>query len=303
MLKDLTSKPVGAVITAEPLVHNTGNQATGGIWRVCGTAGSAILKHATAAGDGNAAWAASDEPHHWNYWRREYLAYLSGFTARYGMDTGLTAPRLLDIAQRRDGSVELWIEDVAGRPGTEWGLSQLGEFCRRLGVVQARWRGHGEDHSWLSRDWLRQYTAKFATTDPVEWDHPLVAKWWPQPLRHGLKALWDNRESLAALAHRLPRTVCHLDVWPMNLMSRGDDMVLFDWAFTGDGAIGEDIANLIPDTVADGLMPNRLLPAITEAAIHSYRDGLREGATASPIRSCAARWRPVVRPSIRGWDR
>jgi hypothetical protein len=47
--------------------------------------------------------------------------------------------------------------------------------------------------------------------------------------------------------------------------------------FVGDGAIGEDIANLIPDSVADGLMDPGLLPEIDEAVTAGYLAGLRAG--------------------------
>ena len=51
---------------------------------------------------------------------------------------------------------------------------------------------------------------------------------------------------------RLPRAVCHLDVWPNNIIRRAaGEIVLVDWAFAGDGALGEDIGNLVPDCVFD----------------------------------------------------
>jgi len=60
-----------AVVAAEPLRHGLGNAATGGIWQVRGTAGSAILKisRLPAATDPARAFPTSDEPDHWNYWR------------------------------------------------------------------------------------------------------------------------------------------------------------------------------------------------------------------------------------------
>ena len=73
----------GATLAVEPLRHGLGNAATGGIWRVRGTAGSAILKVARlpAAADPARAFPTSDEPDHWNYWRREALAYETGLAA------------------------------------------------------------------------------------------------------------------------------------------------------------------------------------------------------------------------------
>jgi hypothetical protein len=39
----------GAAISTQELTHDVGNQATGGIWRVEGPAGRAVLKLAAAA--------------------------------------------------------------------------------------------------------------------------------------------------------------------------------------------------------------------------------------------------------------
>src|SRR4029453_13424398 len=46
----------GPDLTAHALTHNAGNNATGGIGRVEGPAGRAVLKLVTAAGGGDRAW-------------------------------------------------------------------------------------------------------------------------------------------------------------------------------------------------------------------------------------------------------
>jgi thiamine kinase-like enzyme len=75
----------------------------------------------------------------------------------------------------------------------------------------------------------------------------------------------------------LPRTVCHLDVWPNNLIRRpGGETVLVDWAFVGDGALGEDIGNLITDSVFDLLLPHELLDELDARLTSAYLEGLRQ---------------------------
>jgi Phosphotransferase enzyme family len=270
----------GRALTAQALTHNVGNQATGGIWRVVGPAGSAVAKVATAGRDGDAAWATSERPDHWNFWRRESLAYQTGFAHTVYADAGLGAPRLLAVARPRPGTVALWLEDVAGVPGMRWPVARLADFAERLGRAQAGWAGRDPAQPWLSRRWLPQYVASKPVAEPVAWDHPRVLAVWPAELRAGLRELWRRRAELLALAESLPPTTCHLDVWPMNLIARagsGAEIVLLDWAFAGAGAIGEDIGNLIPDSVADGLMDPGLLPEIDEAVTAGYLAGLRAG--------------------------
>jgi hypothetical protein len=270
----------GPALRLRELTHNAGNQATGGIWRVGGPAGSAVLKIARAGRGGDGAWATSERAEHWNYWCREPLAYRTGLAHRLYADAGLGAPRLLDSVEPRPGTVALWLEDVAGLPGPRWPVARLAEVAERLGRAQAGWAGRDLAQPWLSRRWLRQYVASKPSSEPVAWDHPRAAAVWPAELRAGLRQLWQRREELLTLAEALPQTTCHLDVWPMNLIVRGgssDEIVLLDWAFVGAGAVGEDIGNLIPDSVADGLIDPALLPEIDQAVTTAYLAGLREG--------------------------
>jgi hypothetical protein len=270
----------GPALDAEVLTHNPGNQATGGIWRVRGPAGSAVLKLATAGRGGDPAWATSDQAHHWNHWRREPLAYRTGFAHRVYAGAGLGAPRLLAAVEPDPGTVALWLEDVQGLPGPRWPVARLADLAERLGRAQAAWVGREPAHPWLSRRWLRQYVASKPIAEPLAWDHPLVLASWPERLRAGLQRLWRRREELLDLAEALPQTTCHLDVWPMNLIARGgagDEIVLLDWSFAGAGAIGEDIGNLIPDSVADALIDPDLLPEIDDAVTTGYLAGLRAG--------------------------
>jgi hypothetical protein len=204
-----------------------------------------VVQLATAAGGGDRAWATSEDGHHWNHWRREVLAYQRGFAATVYVDAGLGAPRLLATVAPRPGVVALWLEDVAGLPGARWPVGRLAEFAARLGTAQAGWAGREPPHPWLSRRWLRQYVASKPIAEPVAWEDPRVSA-----------------------------------VWPMNLIARGGpgaEIVLLDWAFAGAGAVGEDVGNLIPDSVADGLIDPALLPEIEAAVTGGYLAGLRAG--------------------------
>ncbi|MCW2642638.1 MAG: hypothetical protein JWP76_4944 [Dactylosporangium sp.] len=279
---DLTAPPsLGTVETSEPLTHNSGNAATGGIWRVQGSAGTAVRKVFRPPADppvGRPAWQTSDEPTHWNYWRREYLAYTTGFAAAAYEGTGIVTPALLGAAPRPDGSVELWLAEATGVAGTSWTPDRLAAFAHQLGCGQARWTDRVPDQPWLSRRWLAQYLADRRPwiADPVPWEHP-AAEAWSDLVRHRMRPLWEHRGELVAIAQAAPRTLCHLDVWPMNLIADGARTVLLDWAFVGEGALGEDIANLIVDSVADGFIDAALLPAIAEQTTQAYLDGLRDG--------------------------
>lgn len=126
----------------------------------------------------------------------------------------------------------------------EGGSAVLKIVTRRRGVADARWA---------------------ASDDPAHWNY-----WGREPL-HAL------RDRLVTLVESSPRTLCHLDVWPANEVARPDGTVaLLDWAFTGIGALGEDVGNHVPDSMFDLFLPAAQLAELDEVVYNAYVDGLRE---------------------------
>lgn len=267
-----------------PLTHNPRNGVTAGVWRVAAGGRSAVLKLLTRAKDTTETWAASEDPRHWNFWRREAHVYEEG-VARVWQPWGITAPDLLASVERPDGDVALWLEDVReGEPATAWPIARHARHAERLGAAHGRALADGVvlDRPWLSRRFLRDYTSgqtvgRELLDDDTAWQQPLVRDHFPDGLRERMVRLHREREWFLRTMESLPRVFSHLDQWPANLVSRQGESVLLDWAFAGDGALGEDIGNYIPDTVFDLFLPAARLPELATAVYEAYVRGLRAG--------------------------
>ncbi|NNE72389.1 MAG: aminoglycoside phosphotransferase, partial [Acidimicrobiales bacterium] len=261
-----------AVVTS--LTHNTIYAVTEDLHRIEWAGGSAVRKVLTPTGSGAEHWAASDDPGHFNYWRRELEVYRSGFPAQIG----LGAPDFYGAIDLDDGSVALWLERVEGSTGRDLSVAMLAETARVLGRSQGR--ADSPRPPWLSRRFLRTYSASKPAAlrnyeDDARWDHPLIAACWPASIRDDFRAMLDNLETLLAQSESLPRVVAHLDVWPNNIvMKTSGEPAFLDWAFVGDGSVGEDIGNLIPDAVLDLLVPSDRLPELEASVFDAYLEGL-----------------------------
>jgi hypothetical protein len=296
-----------------PLVHNPANGVTGGLWRTPG----AVHKLLTRRADAPTHWAASDDPRHWNYWRREALVHQSALPGRLG----LAAPHVLEI-EDTDTGIELVMEDVAGRHGDQLDVADVAAAAFVLGRAQG---GPGlvggpdylGDEPWLSRGFLADYSGTRLVNwpllhDDAAWEQPLIARHFDAELRAGLVRLHERRAELLAVAAALPRVIAHLDAWPNNLIRRpGGETVFLDWAFTGDGALGEDASNLVPDGVLDLLISHERLDELAAAVEAAYLAGLHaagwdgdERLVAIGLRACAVKydWLVVLQLEQAGAD-
>jgi hypothetical protein len=230
----------------------------------------------------DAHWTARDhDQRRWTYWCRESLAYQHDLAGAYA-GSGIWAPTCLGV--HVDGSeAVLLLEWVKDEPGEVWPVTSYGPAAEALGRAQAPFLlGRAvPPFSWLSEHFLREYSSEKPVAwelldDDDAWAHPLVRESFPAGLREGVLFVHAHRERLYQISESLPRTLCHLDFWPKNLFCRPrGEIVVIDWSFAGDGAVGEDIGNLVPDAVFDHFVSADQMPRLEQAVYQGYLRGLR----------------------------
>lgn len=116
--------------------------ATAGIWRYRGDGWSVVLKLLHHSDVGSPMWLSGEDEAHWFYWQREALAFESGLLD--SLTRSLRAPRCHGVFRRGDGTVALWLEDLAGTVLIDWafiGVGAVGEDIGNL-LVDAVWDFH-----------------------------------------------------------------------------------------------------------------------------------------------------------------
>ena len=267
--------------STEVLRYNSSNQSTVVVERVRTPGGSRVRKELRRPGpvEKGAAvhWATSTDPGHWNYWHREAEVYQDDSLRASLTGTGLELAGA-EVVDHESGTT-LWLEDVTGTAGPDFDLTDHVAAATALG----RWQGRPPlTRPWSSQRFLRQYSTSrpgdvSVVQDDDAWAQPLIRATWPVGLREGWSRLLTHREALLDLMEQLPRVSSHLDAWVSNTVRRGDGtVVLLDWAFAGDGAVGEDLGNWLPDAVFDLFWPAEQLPELEAACYPAYLAGLRQ---------------------------
>jgi len=225
-----------------------------------------------------------DDPSAWNYYKREAVAYQSGWLD--DLPGGLAAPRCFDVIEHPDGTCWIWLEDVRDEIGPHWPLEHYGLVARHLGQFNGAYLVDLPLPSWpwLSSGWLRQVIENSASALPLlrdSLDHALIRRWMPGDAAHRYFRLWEERGVYLDALDRLPHTLCHFDIFRRNLFARrtagGDHQtVAVDWAFVGKGALGEDLVPLVLASIMFFEVGLDQAQALEEIAFEGYLKGLRD---------------------------
>lgn len=252
------------------------------------------------------------DPTHWNYHRREILAYEEGLLN--DLPGGVSAPRCLGVTKYADGVCWLWLEDVQNPGNSTWSLNEYNLAARHLGRFNGAYLTSRAlpTFPWLSQNWMRGWLSHYEAEDRelLElmkgenfWEEPLLRSAFPQPIIDKVLQLWANYNVLLKTLDNLPRTFCHQDAYRPNLFigqnSQGSSQaVAIDWVFTGIASVGEEIANLLSASLIWFEYDAIEAKSLDEAIFSGYLNGLHEAGWQGDSRlarlgytsACALRW-------------
>ncbi|MCB9435038.1 MAG: phosphotransferase [Ardenticatenaceae bacterium] len=188
----------------------------------------------------------TENQHHFGYWQREALAAQSNLFD--SLPAGLRVPQFLGMTPISDTECWLWQEYLPA--DHKWLWDDYDAAAYRLGQWQAN---HQElfQYSWLGRDWLAGWVHSplmgiFGMVEGMNgYQHPLLTAYFAPEELAALRQLWADRQHYLGKLAQLPQTLCHLDAHRGNLSWQGDDLAMFDWAFVGAGALGEELAAFV----------------------------------------------------------
>jgi hypothetical protein len=227
---------------------------------------------------------AFEDPSDIVYWKREPLAYQSGYLST--LPGGLVAPRCFAVVEQPDKTIWLWIEEVKDEIGFQWHLSRHGLAARHLGQFNGLFLTEQSLPSWpwLRSGWLRAYTAQAAPGIAQlrnAGDHPLVRRIFPPDVARNIFKLWAEREMFLDTLDSLPQTLCHRDAFRRNLFARRgvhgqEQTVAIDWAFVGIGALGEEIVAPVATNVGFHEVELDEVYELEKVVFEGYLEGLND---------------------------
>jgi Phosphotransferase enzyme family len=227
-------------------------------------------------------------------WRKEPDIYDSDLSAT--LPAGLAMPRVLRVHDLGDERVALWLEDVAASDA-RWDLARFRHAARLLGQLAARMTAEdalpetiARDTNEMVHDFYESRLAAYAfplLQSDATWSHPAVASVVDEHLRSDLLELAERLPAMIARLDRIPHAVIHGDACPQNLLipAQADvnGFVVIDWGMACSAPVGYELAQLLIGLAHSGELTVEELPAVHDAILDAYIDGLTdEGHAVNP---------------------
>lgn len=220
---------------------------------------------------------AGEAPNSPYYWKREYEVYRSKLLDDLPADS-FSTPRIYATQDFGD-ACWIWMEDIADRKA-DWSLDDFHDIARRLG----RFNGAGlkdppSSFGWLPVNWHSAIAPgladAFAKLDQLL-ESPLARIALPLASKDEIIATWQDRHIFQEALARLPRTLCHTDAFPRNILHRASEPALLDWALASISGLGEELVCLVAVSLYYDGFSAEYADQLDKTVFAGYIAGLRE---------------------------
>ena len=225
-------------------------------------------------------------------WKAEPDIYRSDLAA--ALPDGLRMPRVLRVDDLGDERFALWLEDVSADGGV-WDIPRFERAARLLGHLTARLTAGDllpstvpRDEGVTTRNFYASRLAAYALPllhSDATWANHVVAAAADATLRDDLGELANRLPAMLDRLDRVPHGLAHGDACPQNLLVSDDNLdgpalatsfVVIDWGMACNAPVGYELAQLLIGFAHSGQLSVEKLPAIHEAILGAYVDGLAE---------------------------
>jgi len=216
-------------------------------------------------------------------WRREPDVYRSDLASR--LPAGLSMPAAYSVVEIDDLSAAIWLQaiDVVD---VEWEVERFAKAAYLLGRLAASPAVAPLGAIGDVGNVPRGYHGGRLATQVVPalfseqlWEHPLLAAAFDEQLRADLRAAADAMPAYLDELDAMQVGTNHGDACRRNLLvSRADPhgFVLIDYGFWGRAPLGFDLSQLLIGDVQTGERAASSLPALEQACLTSYHQGLQD---------------------------
>ena len=214
------------------------------------------------------------------YWKREASAYQSGLLHNLP-GSHVSAPACVEVCERPDGSLWMWLEDIKDDIGTPWPVEQYAVIARHLGQFNGAYLvGQAFPREpWIIKNWLRKYVEhaapmiEFIRNNPF---HPTVMHMLPGDSVAQILSIWDERGHILDILENLPQVFCHQDAFKRNLFTRGGQTIAIDWGYMGIAPVGTDLVPLVAGSIGLYEIPAERVKEMDRLCFEGYLLGLRD---------------------------
>lgn len=271
--------------TCTPITLEQLNFVTGGIYRVTGETEigggdtrqwSFIIKIVIADSTRN-------DPSHYNYWKREILAYESGIFHQLPGD--LLVPKCFEIEEKENGTVWLWLEDMPNER-RNWNKENYAYAAAKLGGFHAACTNGGllPQYAWINKYWMRSWTKecdKYRNMPSRQELEQMKLNAEVINIMDKFKQFEKKRNEYLTVLENLPRTLAHQDFDEFNILYNAEDeekdrLTVIDWQFISISGVGEDLGRFLGLSMSRGNVPMNRFSEYRDLIFTSYIGGLRK---------------------------